>query len=198
MLRFHDPQGGKVFIDGHDVRELDGSWFRQRVAVVLQDPIMFSTSIEDNIAFGAEAATFHEVVQAAKLAQAHEFISALPDGYKTKLGERGVNLSGGQRQRVALARALMRDPCLLILDEATSALDSVTEHAIQDVIDDLKGSRTIVIIAHRLSTVKNVDEIVVVEAGQVSERGRYRDLVDNGQTFARLVEEQNLEGNKPQ
>ena len=192
MLRFHDPQTGSVRIDGYDLRDLDGTWFRQRVAVVLQDPIMFSTTIEENIAFGKEDATNEEVQRAAKLAQAHEFIEALPGGYQTKLGERGVNLSGGQRQRIALARALMRDPCLLILDEATSALDSVTEHAIQDVIDDLKGSRTIVMIAHRLSTIKNVDEVVVIEQGEMTERGSYTTLVNNHGTFAQLVEEQNL------
>lgn len=192
MLRFHDPQGGQVTLDGHDLRELDISYFRSRVAVVLQDPVMFSTTIEENIAFASDGVTQAQIEEAARLAQAHEFIMALPDGYQTKLGERGVNLSGGQRQRIALARALLRNPCLLILDEATSALDSVTEHAIQEVIDGLRGSRTIVIIAHRLSTVKNVDEIVVVERGQVTEQGSYEQLVGGGGTFARLVHEQTL------
>ncbi|TVR41651.1 MAG: ABC transporter ATP-binding protein [Planctomycetota bacterium] len=192
MLRFHDPQLGKVTLDGHDLRELDPNWFRSRVAVVLQDPVMFSTTIEENIAFAADGVGHEHVEHAARLAQAHEFIMSLPEGYQTRLGERGVNLSGGQRQRIALARALLRDPCLLILDEATSALDSVTEHAIQKVIDSLRGSRTIIIIAHRLSTVKNVDEIVVVERGQVTELGSYAALVKGGGTFARLVHEQTL------
>lgn len=193
MLRFHDPQEGSICIDGHDLRELDLSYFRSRVAVVLQDPVMFSTTIEENIAFAADGVTHADVERVARLAQAHSFISELPEGYQTRLGERGVNLSGGQRQRIALARALLRDPCLLILDEATSALDSVTEHAIQDVIDGLKGSRTIVIIAHRLSTVKNVDEIIVIESGQVSEQGDYATLSTAGGTFSLLAAEQRLQ-----
>jgi ABC-type multidrug transport system fused ATPase/permease subunit len=192
MLRFYDPGKGSVRIDGHDLRDLDLDYFRQRVAVVLQDPILFSTTIFDNIAFGVEGATREQVEAAAKASQAHEFIMDLPEGYDAPLGERGVNLSGGQRQRIALARALMRDPCLLILDEATSALDSVTERSIQEVIDGLKGSRTIIIIAHRLSTVKNVDDIVVVESGRVTESGPYDRLVKRGGTFSRLVEEQAL------
>lgn len=194
MLRFYDPQKGGIALDGHDLRELELSYFRSRVAVVLQDPVMFSTTIEENIAFATDGVSRADVERVARLAQAHAFISALPDGYNTRLGERGVNLSGGQRQRIALARALLRDPCLLILDEATSALDSVTEHAIQDVIDGLKGSRTIVIIAHRLSTVKNVDEIIVIESGQVSEQGDYASLVHAGGTFSQLAAEQQLQG----
>jgi len=192
LLRFYDPDSGHVRIDDHDLRRLDQHAYRHQVAIVLQDPILFSTTIEDNIAFAAEDATHADVERAARAAQAHHFIVDLPEGYQSRLGERGVNLSGGQRQRIALARALMREPAILILDEATSSLDSVTERSIQEVIDELKGSRTILIIAHRLSTVKDVDEIVVVEDGRVGEHGTYDELLARDGTFARLVEEQRL------
>jgi ATP-binding cassette, subfamily B, bacterial len=197
MLRFYDPQTGAVRIDGHDLRAIQQQHYRQSVAVVLQDPIIFSTSVRDNIDFGVDNPTEADVIRAAKQAQAHEFISELPDGYATRLGERGMSLSGGQRQRIAIARALMRQPKVLILDEATSALDTVTERSIQEVIDHLRGSCTIIVIAHRLSTIRNVDDIVVLDHGHIAEHGSYDDLLAQDGLFARLVEEQEKEQDVP-
>jgi subfamily B ATP-binding cassette protein MsbA len=187
MLRFYDPRAGRIVVDGHDLKRIGQKHWRANTAVVLQDPVMFSTTIADNIGFGIAGRTLDDVVAAAKEAQAHDFIAALPDGYATRLGERGVNLSGGQRQRVSIARALMRDPRLLILDEATSALDTVTERAIQEVIDRVRGTRTVVIIAHRLSTIRHVDEILVMDQGRLVEHGSYGALVARGGLFARLA-----------
>ena len=190
MLRFYDPDDGAVLADGHDLRDLRQQWWRNHVAVVQQDPILFSTSVADNIDFARDGAGQERIEAAARAAQAHDFITALPHGYETALGERGVSLSGGQRQRVAIARALLREPKLLILDEATSALDAVTERAIKQVVDGLKGTRTVVVIAHRLSTIKDVDEIVVLEHGRIVEHGAYDDLLVRGGLFSRLVAEQ--------
>jgi ABC-type multidrug transport system fused ATPase/permease subunit len=190
MLRFYDPDAGAVLADGHDLRDMRQQWWRNHVAVVLQDPILFSTSVADNIDFARDGVSQAQIEAAARAAQAHEFIAALPEGYETPLGERGVSLSGGQRQRVAIARALLREPKLLILDEATSALDAVTERAIKQVVDGLKGTRTVVVIAHRLSTIKDVDEIVVLERGRIAEHGGYDELLAKGGLFSRLVAEQ--------
>ena len=190
MLRFWDPDGGTILIDGHELPAIRQAWYRQNVAVVLQDPVIFSTSVRDNIDFASDGATREQVERAAREAQAHDFIMALPQGYETRLGERGSTLSGGQRQRIAIARALLRDPRVLILDEATSALDTVTERGIQAVIDRLRGTRTVVVIAHRLSTIRNVDEILVLERGRLVEHGAYADLLARGGAFARLAAEQ--------
>jgi ABC-type multidrug transport system fused ATPase/permease subunit len=190
MLRFYDPDAGAVLADGHDLRDLRQQWWRNHVAVVLQDPILFSTSVADNIDFARDGVSQAQIEAAARAAQAHDFIAALPEGYDTPLGERGVSLSGGQRQRIAIARALLREPKLLILDEATSALDAVTERAIKQVVDGLKGTRTVVVIAHRLSTIKDVDEIVVLERGRIAEHGGYDELLAKGGLFSRLVAEQ--------
>jgi ATP-binding cassette subfamily B protein len=192
LLRFYDPQSGTIRMDGHDLKMLKQEHFRSRAAIVLQEPILFSTSIRANIAFAADQPTQASIEHAARLAQAHDFIMALPEGYDTRLNERGSNLSGGQRQRISLARALMRDPCLLILDEATSALDSTTERSIQEAIDGLQGSRTIIVIAHRLSTVRNVDEIIVIDQGRIVESGTYDALCAQGGLFAKLIREQDL------
>ncbi len=194
MLRFYDPDGGAVLADGHDLRDLRQQWWRNHVAIVLQDPILFSTSVADNIDFARDGAGRERIEAAARAAQAHDFIAALPEGYDTRLGERGVSLSGGQRQRIAIARALLREPKLLILDEATSALDAVTERAIKQVVDGLRGTRTVVVIAHRLSTIKDVDEIVVLERGRIAETGPYEALLARGGLFSRLVAEQSREG----
>ena len=190
MLRFYDPAEGAVLIDGHDLRGIAQRWYRHHIAVVLQDPILFSTSVADNIDFARDGVGRERIEAAARAAQAHDFIVTLPQGYDTQLGERGVSLSGGQRQRVAIARALLREPKLLILDEATSALDAVTEQAIKQVVDGLRGTRTVVVIAHRLSTIKDVDEIVVLEQGRIVEHGTYGDLLARGGLFSRLVAEQ--------
>lgn len=187
ILRFYDPQQGAVLIDGNDLRSLRQAHYRSRVACVLQDPIIFSSSVRDNIAFASEDRGDPAVEAAARMAQAHEFIQGLPEGYDTRVGERGVALSGGQRQRIAIARALMRDPCILILDEATSALDTLTERSIQQVIDHLHGSRTVLVIAHRLSTVRAVDEILVIDSGRLVEHGSYDELIARGGAFAKLA-----------
>ncbi len=190
MLRFYDPDAGAVLADGHDLRDLRQQWWRNHVSVVLQDPILFSSSVADNIDFARDGVSQAQIEAAARAAQAHDFIAALPERYETPLGERGVSLSGGQRQRIAIARALLREPRLLILDEATSALDAVTERAIKQVVDGLKGTRTVVVIAHRLSTIKDVDEIVVLERGRIAEHGSYDELLARGGLFSRLVAEQ--------
>ena len=192
MLRFYDPWEGEILLDGIPLTDINQSHYRRQVAVVLQDPIIFSTSVRENIGFAVENPTQTSIEAAARAAQAHEFILEMPDGYDSRLGERGVALSGGQRQRIAIARALMRDPRILILDEATSALDSMTERSIQDVIDELRGSRTVVIIAHRLSTVRNVDEILVMDKGHLKERGDYRTLKEKNGIFTKLLEQQKL------
>jgi ABC-type multidrug transport system fused ATPase/permease subunit len=190
LLRFYDPQSGTILVDGHDLHEFEQETYRQQVAVVLQDPIIFSGSVAENIGFAAEHATPATITAAAKAAHADAFIEELPDQYDTPLGERGVSLSGGQRQRVAIARALIRDPAIMILDEATSALDTVTERQIKDVIDDLQGSRTLIIIAHRLSTIRDVDEILVLDRGELVEQGSYDDLRGRGGLFSQLIAEQ--------
>jgi len=194
VLRFYDPASGTVLVDGRDIRKLKQTSYRQQVSIVLQDPIMFSTSVRENIAFASGCGDQEQIERVAREARAHEFIEQLPEGYNTPLGERGTTLSGGQRQRVALARALLRDPKVLILDEATSALDTATERKIQDVIDSLSGTRTVLIIAHRLSTVRNVDEILVISEGRIAEAGRYDELMRSDGLFAKLVREQELAG----
>ncbi len=193
MLRFYDPWEGRILLDEFPLTDISQSHYRHQVAVVLQDPIIFSTSVRENIGFAVDDPTDEAIEKAARAAQAHEFILEMPEGYHSRLGERGVALSGGQRQRIAIARALMRDPRILILDEATSALDSVTERNIQAVVDELRGTRTVVIIAHRLSTVKNVDEILVMEKGRLTERGNYQTLKEKGGLFAELLEQQKME-----
>lgn len=193
MLRFFDPNQGQIYLDDTPLKQIHLQHFRSKVAVVLQDPILFSTSVSDNIGFASDHPTPAAIEAAARAAQAHEFIELLPQGYDSRLGERGVSLSGGQRQRIAIARALMRDPRILILDEATSALDSVTERSIQDVIDSLHGSRTVIIIAHRLSTIRNVDEILVMENGHLVEHGPYDLLKSRNGPFQQLLEEQRME-----
>ncbi|MDP9395793.1 MAG: ABC transporter ATP-binding protein/permease [Actinomycetota bacterium] len=186
LLRFHDPRHGVVSIDGHDVRTLTYRSLRQAIGYVSQDVFLFHGSVRDNIAYGRPEARDGEVEEAARQAEAHEFIEALPQGYDTVVGERGVKLSGGQRQRLSIARALLRDPAVLILDEATSAVDNETEAAIQRSLARVGQGRTVVVIAHRLSTVRDADRIWVLEAGQVSEAGTHDELVEAGGLYAAL------------
>ncbi|MBE9208083.1 ABC transporter ATP-binding protein [Nostoc sp. LEGE 06077] len=176
--RFYDPTEGHVMIDGIDVQKFDITSLRHKIAVVSQDTFIFNTSVWQNIAYGTTGATAADIREAARLANALEFIEEMPEGFDTKLGDRGVRLSGGQRQRIAIARALLRDPEILILDEATSALDSVTERLIQESLEKLSVGRTVIAIAHRLSTIANADKVVVLEQGRIVEQGKYQELLE--------------------
>ncbi len=190
LPRFYDPDAGAVRIDGHDLRELTVESVRQSVAVVAQDVQLFGASLMDNIRYGRLDATDAEVEAAARAANAHDFITALPDGYLTPVGERGVKLSGGQRQRVAIARAVLKDAPILVLDEATSALDSASEAAVQDALALLMQGRTTVVVAHRLATVRDADRIVVLDEGRVVETGTHDALVARGGLYASLAARQ--------
>jgi subfamily B ATP-binding cassette protein MsbA len=176
--RFYDPTEGQVFVDGVDLRMFDINSVRRKMAVVSQDTFIFNTSVRDNIAYGMFDATDAQIREAARNANALEFIEKMSQGFDTQLGERGVNLSGGQRQRIAIARALLKDPEILILDEATSALDSISERLIQESLEQLSVGRTVIAIAHRLSTIAKADKVVVLEGGYVIEQGKYQDLLD--------------------
>ena len=186
VVRFYDPQAGRVTLDGHDLRGLTLRSLRENVALVLQDPIVFGASIRENIAYGRPAATAAAVERAARAANAHEFVAALPEGYDTVVGERGVTLSGGPRQRLAIARAFVKDAPVLILDEPTSALDADNERAILDALARLMKGRTTLIIAHRLSTIRHADRIVVLEDGAVVEEGTHGELLARHRVYARL------------
>jgi ABC-type multidrug transport system fused ATPase/permease subunit len=175
--RFYDPTEGKILFDGVDLREFDIQSVRRQMAIVSQDTFIFNATVRDNIAYGSENASDEAIWQAAKSANAIDFIQALPEGLETKLGDRGVRLSGGQRQRIAIARALLKDPEILILDEATSALDSVSERLIQESLEKLARGRTVIVIAHRLSTIANADKVVVLEQGRIVEQGTYEELL---------------------
>ncbi len=186
--RFYDPQEGAVLIDGQDIREVTQRSLRRQMAFVLQDTFLFSGTVADNIRFGRPAASLEECVEAAKAVGAHEFISRLPEGYDTQVGERGGNLSVGQRQLVSFARALIADPRILVLDEATSSVDAYTEVLIQRAMDRLLEGRTCIIIAHRLSTVRDADLILVIDDGRIVERGRHAELMAAGGLYRRLYE----------
>ncbi len=190
LLRFYEPTSGRVLVDGRPIHEMKLNLLRQKIAVVLQDPILFTGSIRENIAYGKIDATDSEITEAARAANAHDFIMDLPDGYGTQIGERGVKLSGGQRQRIAIARALLKNPSILILDEATSNVDSESELLIQDALEPLVGGRTIIVIGHRLSTVMNADKIVVLEDGGIVEIGTHEELLVKGGIYAKLYEPQ--------
>jgi ABC transporter fused permease/ATP-binding protein len=191
LMRFYDAQQGRVSVDGVDVKDYAMTTLRQAIGLVSQEPVLVSESLFDNVRYGKPEATEAEVIQAAKLAYAHDFITGFPEGYQTLVGERGVQLSGGQKQRVAIARALLKNPLLLILDEATSALDAESEHLVQKALEGLLGKRTTLIIAHRLSTVKRADKILVMQNGTVVQVGTHAELMNETQgTYHKLVERQ--------
>ena len=194
LLRFYDPQEGRVTIDGVDLREVARSDFRRSIALVPQDPVIFAATARENIRFGRPEATDAEVEAAAKAAAAHDFLMALPNGYDSYVGERGVMLSGGQKQRIAIARAILRDAPILLLDEATSALDAESERAVQGAFEAMAEGRTTLIVAHRLATVKKADRILVFEGGKIVAEGTHEALVAEGGLYARLARLQFTEG----
>lgn len=177
LVRFFDPDSGSIKVDGIDIRDVSLKSLHDNISMVMQDVFLFNGTIAENIAYGKEDATMEEIINAARIACAHDFIESLPDGYDTYIGERGVKLSGGQKQRLAIARAVLKDAPILILDEATSSVDTETENKIQEAINNLAGTRTILIIAHRLSTVKRADRIIVLKDGEIVEDGRHEELI---------------------
>ena len=184
--RFYDVDSGTISIDGHDIRQVTADSLREQIGLVPQETMLFSTTVMENIRYGRLEATDEEVIEAARAANAEEFIKDLPEGYDTRLGERGLNLSGGQRQRLAIARAILKNPRVLILDEATSALDTESEKIVQDALDKLMVGRTSFVIAHRLSTIFNADQIFVVENGQLREHGTHEELLAAGGLYSNL------------
>ncbi len=190
ICRFYDPNKGQITIDGHDLRNIKLSSLRQQVAVVLQDSFLFNNNVAENLLYGKPDATGEELIQAAKAANAHEFITQLPQGYDTEIGERGVKLSGGQKQRLALARAILADPRILILDEATSSVDAEAEFLIQQALERVLEGRTSLVIAHRLSTVRNADKIIVLDQGRIVETGKHEELMQRGGLYSQLYRRQ--------
>jgi len=186
--RFYDPSEGVIEIDGVDIRRIEIHALRKLMGIVTQETFLFNDTVYNNIAYGKEDALESEVIRAAKAANAHDFVMAMPQGYETIIGERGVKLSGGERQRLAIARAILRNPAILIFDEATSALDTESELLVQGAIERLLRGRTTFVIAHRLSTIKNADRIVVLEEGKIVEIGKHEDLVNRGGLYKRLYD----------
>ncbi len=193
LLRFYDPQAGSIVIDDQDIRQVNTRSLRQRIGVVPQDTGLFNDTIAYNIGYGRPGASRDEIMEAARAAHVHDLILSLPDGYDTEVGERGTKLSGGERQRIAIARAILKNPPILIFDEATSALDSHAERAIQAELERLSRNRSALVIAHRLSTVINADEILVLERGRLIERGNHFQLLEQGGAYASLWRMQLLE-----
>ena len=200
--RFYDVTGGSVLIDGYDVREVTLASLRSQIGIVLQETLLFSGSVRDNIAYGKPDATQQEIIDVARAAQADDFIRALPEGYETLIGEKGIGLSGGQRQRIAIARALLIDPRLLILDDSTAAVDAETEAAIQEALDRLMrdSRRTALVIAQRISTVQDADLILVLDEGRIAAKGTHAELINESELYLKILDSQLLrepEGNGP-
>lgn len=189
LLRFYDPDQGSVKLDGVDIKDLNVRFLRDHIGYVGQEPVLFAGSVQDNIRSGKPDATLEEVIEAAKAANAHDFIATFPDGYNTKVGQKGTQLSGGQKQRIAIARAIIKNPAILLLDEATSALDNDSEKVVQAALDNLQilKKRTTFVVAHRLSTIRNADKIAVVKAGHIIELGSHDELLAMNGMYAELV-----------
>lgn len=179
LMKYYLPQAGEITIDGKSIATMDTSYLRNQIAIVPQEVILFGGTIGENIAYGKPNATELEVIEAAKKANAWEFIQGFPEGLATVVGERGIKLSGGQRQRIAIARAILKDPAILILDEATSSLDALSEKLVQEALDELMKNRTTIVIAHRLATIRKVDRIYVINQGKIVEQGSHEALVMN-------------------
>jgi subfamily B ATP-binding cassette protein MsbA len=184
--RFYDPKMGRITLDGHDIRDVTLKSLREQIGIVPQEPVLFGTTVLQNIAYGRLEASRAEIEEAARGANAHQFIEKLPDGYETLVGERGVKLSGGQRQRIAIARAILRNPRILILDEATSSLDNESESLVQEALDRLMKDRTTIVIAHRLTTIERANKIVVMDKGELVEEGTHADLIEQQGLYYRL------------
>ena len=192
LPRFYDVEDGSVRVDGHDIRDYKISDLRGLMGIVSQDTILFNDTVFNNIAFGMKDVSKEQVIEAAKIANAHEFIMELEQGYDTRIGDRGMNLSGGQRQRLSIARAVLKNPPILILDEATSSLDTESERLVQDALSKVMSQRTSIVIAHRLSTIQYADEIVVLQKGQIIERGKHDDLIALGGVYKKLTDLQSI------
>ena len=192
LCRFYDPRGGGVFIDGQDIREYTLESLRNKMGIVTQEAILFNDTVFNNIAFGIENADEKDVIHAARIANAHEFILQMEEGYQTNIGDRGLRLSGGQRQRISIARAVLKNPPILILDEATSSLDTESEKLVQDAIQKLMLNRTSLVIAHRLSTIQHADSIIVLQQGEIVEQGTHEQLYDMKGVYRKLCDMQSF------
>jgi subfamily B ATP-binding cassette protein MsbA len=194
LVRFFDPAEGGIYLDGRDIRDLKLAEYRSLFGMVSQETILFNDTIFNNIAFGNPEASPEKVEEAARIANAHDFIMQTENGYQTMIGDRGGRLSGGQRQRISIARAVLRNPQILILDEATSALDTESEKLVQDALSRLMKDRTSIVIAHRLSTIQHADKILVLDKGRVVEEGRHAELCERGGLYRKLVDLQQVGG----
>ncbi|MBQ3833952.1 MAG: ATP-binding cassette domain-containing protein [Elusimicrobia bacterium] len=186
ILRFYDVNSGEILVDGTNIKNIQIKSLRDKIGTVSQDVFLFNNTIKYNISYGKLDATDEEIEAAAKAANAHKFISNLPEGYNTLIGERGMKLSGGEKQRIAIARAMLKNPPILVLDEATSALDSESEKLVQEAIENLMKNRTVILIAHRLATVRNADKIVVIDRGTIAETGTHTELLAKNGVYAKL------------